>query len=29
MLAETAKVDVATDPHVGFFQAAEERVSNA
>ena len=24
MLAETAKVDVATDPHVGFFQAAEE-----
>jgi two-component system, cell cycle response regulator len=24
MLTETAKVDVATDPHVGFFQAAEE-----
>jgi two-component system cell cycle response regulator len=23
MLGETAKVDVATDPHVGFFQAAE------
>jgi two-component system cell cycle response regulator len=24
MLAETAKVDVVADPHVGFFQAAEE-----
>jgi two-component system cell cycle response regulator len=24
MLADTATVDVATDPHVGFFQAAEE-----
>ncbi len=24
MLAKTAKVDVVTDPHVGFFQAAEE-----
>ena len=24
MLGETAKVDVAGDPHVGFFQAAEE-----
>ena len=24
MLGETAKVDVADDPHVGFFQAAEE-----
>ena len=24
LLAKTAKVDVVTDPHVGFFQAAEE-----
>jgi len=24
VLAETARVDVVTDPHVGFFQAAEE-----